>query len=234
MDLKVLYEDNDVLVIDKPAGIVVFHEKDDGKRDPKTVIDYLIEEKPELKQVGQSPRYGVVHRLDKDTSGVLLIAKTDEALIFFQKQFKNREVEKKYIALATGPLREDSGVIETLIGRSPADPRKQKCYPMDEVGIGRRLAKSEYAVLQRFKQFTLIEMNMKTGRKHQLRAQLTYLHHPIAGDTLYEFKDSPKIEGLTRQFLHAAYIKIETPSHGAQEFHSPLPEDLQNILTTLT
>src|SRR5579863_1610082 len=112
MDFKTLYEDDDVLAIDKPAGVVVFSE---GNNTEKTLIDYLIEQKPELKSVGEAPRYGIVHRLDKDTSGVLLVAKSAEGLIFLQKQFKNREVEKKYTALVTGALKDEKGVIHTLI-----------------------------------------------------------------------------------------------------------------------
>lgn len=230
MELEIIYEDNNVLVVDKPASVSVFPE---GTITEKTLIDYLIEEKPELKSSGEAPRYGVVHRLDKDTSGVLLIAKNDEALIFLQKQFKNREVEKKYIALATGTFKEDSGVIETLMGRSPADPRKQKCYPVEEVGTGRRLAVTEYKILRKFEKFTLVELNMKTGRKHQLRAQLAHIHHPIAGDKLYGFKDSPQIEGLNRQFLHATLLKIKLPGGHTKEFISELPEDLKQVLEKL-
>ena len=123
MDFKIIYEDSDVLVVDKPAGIVVFAQ---AKTTRKTFIELLLEKYPELKNAGEAPRYGAVHRLDKDTSGVLLVAKNTEALIFLQKQFKNREVEKKYTALATGVVKEDAGTVHTLLGRSPQDPRKQK------------------------------------------------------------------------------------------------------------
>ncbi len=250
MDFKILYEDNDILAVDKPAGVVVF---DEGKNDGeprRTMIDLLLEKYPELKSVGEVPRYGIVHRLDKDTSGVLLVAKTAEALIFLQKQFKNREVEKKYIALATGALKEDSGTIETLIGRSPMDGRKQKAYSKDEnAPASAREAMTDYKVIQRFENpstplrasYTLVEVNMKTGRKHQIRCHLAYIHHPIAGDTLYGFKDSPRPEGLERQFLHASYVKIALPIRLAQvgpggiikEFNSDLPEELHNILKKL-
>jgi len=105
MDIKIIYEDDDVLVIDKPAGIVVFSENIGVSETPITLIDLLLEKHPKLVDVGPPPRYGVVHRLDKDTSGVLLVAKTNEGLIFLQKQFRNREVDKKYIALATGIIK---------------------------------------------------------------------------------------------------------------------------------
>ena len=233
MDIKTIFEDEDVLVIDKPAGMVVFHEALNMKHETNTVIDVLIEEKPELKTVGEAPRYGVVHRLDKDTSGLLLIAKTQEGLIFFQKQFKNREVDKKYLALATGAIKDDFGKIETLIGRSPMDPRKQKTYAIDDEGQGRREAITEYRVLERFAHYTLLEVQIKTGRKHQIRCHLAFIHHPVASDKTYGFKDSPTPEGLTRQFLHAHYVKIQLLSGEQKELHSDLPEDLIKIINGL-
>ena len=239
MDLKILYEDNDMLAIDKPAGLIVFPEgpsfaeASEGKAN--YLIDVLLEKNPDLKNVGETPRYGIVHRLDKDTSGVLLVAKTPEALIFLQKQFKNREVSKKYIALATGLVKEDDGTIHTFIGRAKGDPRKQKAYALENgESKGLREAITEYKVLERFADYTLLEVQIKTGRKHQIRCHLAYLRNPIAGDKLYGFKDSPTPEGLTRQFLHAGYLKIQLPSGQMKEFNSDLPEDLEKILTGLT
>lgn len=228
MDLKILYEDGSVLVIDKPAGIVVFPE---GKSRGKTLIDYLIEKNPELKNVGEPPRYGVVHRLDKDTSGILLVAKKEEALTFLQKQFKNREVEKKYTVLVTNTIKEDEGRIETLISRSPADPRKQKVYPLDESAPqSAREAITEFRVQERFSEYTLLEVKIETGRKHQIRCHLAHIHHPVAGDKVYGFKDSPIPPGLNRQFLHASYIKIKLASGVVKEFNSELPRDLKKVL----
>ena len=240
--LEPIYEDNDVLVVDKPAGIIIFEESeiassqaprnDETKR--QTLINLLIEKNPELKNVGEAPRYGIVHRLDKDTSGVLLVAKTNEALIFFQKQFKNREVEKKYIALAVGNIKEDKGEIKTLIGRAPGDKRKQKAYLTNEPGSeGKREAITKYKVLQRFKDYTLLEIKIETGRRHQIRCHLSYIQHPIAGDKMYGFKNSPNPEGLDRQFLHAAYLKIQLPSGETKEFESGLPEELKKIINNL-
>jgi 23S rRNA pseudouridine1911/1915/1917 synthase len=231
MDVKIIYEDNDVLVVDKPAGIVIFLQ---GQTTENTLIDALIEKYPPLKSAGEAPRYGIVHRLDKDTSGILLVAKTTEALIFLQKQFKNREVSKKYLGLVTGQLKTDSGTIHTFIDRSPMDPRKQKAYALDSTeGTGKREAITEYQVLEKFKEYTLLEVQIKTGRKHQIRCHMAYIHHPVAKDTLYGFKDSPSPTGLHRQFLHASYIKITLPSGQIKEFTSPLPEDLQKTLTNL-
>jgi 23S rRNA pseudouridine1911/1915/1917 synthase len=231
MDYKILYEDQDMMVVDKPAGIVVFPE---GQTKENTLIDLLIDQKPELKEAGEAPRYGIVHRLDKDTSGVLLVAKTKEALKFLQKQFINRGVEKEYLALATGALKDEKGVIHTLITRSKSDPRKQKAsWLQDAKPEGKREAITHYKVIQKFKDFTLVELDMKSGRKHQIRTHLAYIHHPIAGDKLYGFKDSKQPEGLTRQFLHASDLKIETPQGEIKEFHSELPKDLKNVLDNL-
>lgn len=226
MDIKIIYEDKDLLVVDKPAGVVVFPE---GQTKEKTLIDYLLEKYPNLADIGSPPRSGIVHRLDKDTSGILLVAKTSESLIFLQNQFINREVEKKYVCLVEGDIKEDRGEIKTLIGRAQGDKRKQKAYPLNETGPGKREAVTEYKVLKRYKNFTLLEVQIKTGRKHQIRCHLSYIHHPIAGDKMYGFKNSPVPSGLTRQFLHASYLKIKILSGEVKEFYSELPEDLKHV-----
>ena len=230
MDIKIIYEDNDILVVDKPANIVVFPE---GKTTENTLIDALVEKFPELKDAGEPPRYGIVHRLDKDTSGVLLVAKNAEALIFLQKQFKNREVEKKYVCLVEGVMENDSGVIETLIARAKGDPRKQRAYSPINAPKSAREAITEYKVLERFKDYTLLEVEIKTGRRHQIRCHFSYLKHPIAGDKLYGFKNSKIPDGLTRQFLHAQKLKIQLPNGKIQEFISELPEDLEKVKNNL-
>jgi len=236
MDIKKIYEDKDVLAIDKPAGIVVFPE---GQTTENTLIDTLIEKYPGLKSVGEAPRYGIVHRLDKDTSGILLVAKSNEGLIFLQKQFKNREVEKKYICLVEGSMEADSGKIETLIARAKGDPRKQKVYSAINAPKSAREAVTEYKVLKRYNDYTLLEVQIKTGRRHQIRCHFSYLKHPIAGDKLYSFKNSKRPgdtgypEGLTRQFLHAAYLKIQLPDGQKKELVSELPEDLKKVINNL-
>ncbi len=231
MEIPVIFEDAAVLIVEKPAGIPVFSE---GNITEKTVIDYLIEQNPALTKAGEAPRYGVVHRLDKGTSGLLAVAKTSEALIFFQKQFKNRDIRKKYLALATGTIPNDVGTIEAAIGRSPKDPRKQKAYlPGELLKPDAREAVTAYTVLQRFTSYTLLEVEIKTGRKHQIRCHLAHIHHPLAGDALYGFKDSPQLPGLTRQFLHASYMKLTMPDGQMKEFHSNLPTDLKIILKGL-
>jgi len=238
MDIKIIYEDNDILVVDKPAGVIVFPEGESLKSGEKTLIDYLIEKYPELKNAGETPRYGIVHRLDKDTSGVLLVAKSTEVLIFLQKQFKNREVEKKYVCLVEGTIKEDKGEIKTLIARSPRDGRKQKAYNENEpdpkgTPKSAREAITEYKVLEDFKKYTLLEVEIKTGRRHQIRCHFSYLQHPVAGDKLYGFKNSKPPKGLTRQFLHAQKLKIQLPTGKTEEFISELPEDLKTVLKNL-
>jgi 23S rRNA pseudouridine1911/1915/1917 synthase len=204
MKPKILYEDSDVSVIDKPAGV----NSDDFKKR--------------------------VHRLDKDTSGILLVAKNDESLEFLQRQFKERTAEKKYLALVVGNLKNKQGKIETLLGRSPGDRRKQKVYSALAPGTeGKRKAVTEYGVLQRFENYDLIEAEPKTGRKHQIRAHLSYLGHPIAGDKMYGFKNQPCPNELKRQFLHANYLKIKLIDGAEKEFHSDLPEDLKIVLENL-
>jgi 23S rRNA pseudouridine1911/1915/1917 synthase len=247
MELKIIYGDNDLLVVDKPAGIVVCPEAV-RLRDPQArrkrsdervfnegpfLINELIKQHPELKNVGEPPRYGIVHRLDKDTSGILLVAKNNEALAFFQKQFKNREVGKKYIALAVGNIKQDSGIIESLIGRSPQNRLKQKAYPETELGPGRREAITEYKVLKRFQDYTLLEVSPKTGRKHQIRCHLTHIGHPIAGDKLYGFKNQPWPKMLNRLFLHACNLRVKLLSGFEEEFVSEIAEDLADVLENL-
>ena len=250
MEIKIIYEDNDILVVDKPAGIVVYPEESrrvfPKSENPSTssgsLIDELISEYPDLKNAGEYPRYGIAHRLDKDTSGVLLVAKSTEALIFLQKQFKNRGVEKKYVCLVEGTIKEDKGEIKVLMARSPKDGRKQKAYLEGEPHpVSAREAITEYKVLKDFEKYTLLEVEIKTGRRHQIRCIFSYLQHPIAGDKLYSFKNSKTPAGLKRQFLHAHKIKIQLPFDAAQgkpkgeikEFISELPEDLSFVLKNL-
>lgn len=220
IDMIRIYEDENVQVFDKPAGV---NSDDFEKR---------------------------VHRLDKDTSGIFLVAKNEKTLEFLQKQFQERKVIKKYLALIVGNLREEEGkgdeakasssplantrVIETLLGRSPKDRRKQKVFlPNQPEAKGKREAVTEYKTLQRFKDYDLVEVSPKTGRKHQIRAHFAHLNHPIAGDKLYGFKNQPCPKELNRQFLHASYLKINLPTGAEKEFSSELPEELDKIVKSL-
>lgn len=237
MEITILYEDENVLAVDKPAGITVFPET---KVNEKTLADLLLELHPWFKAVGQPPRYGIVHRLDKETSGILLVAKNNETLASLQDQFKKRLVEKKYLTLTVGKIKDKRGVIETLIGRAPKDRRKQKAYPKigAEEKTGLREAKTIWQKRGEFSDktniYTLLEVQPKTGRKHQIRCHLAYLGHPAAGDNLYSFKNQPTPKALTRQFLHASYLKIKLPDGKEIEIKSDLPPDLTQILKNLT
>lgn len=230
MKLKIIYEDENLLAIDKLAGIVVYSEKPIHE---KTLIDYLLENYPDLKNTGKAPRYGIVHRLDKDTSGIILIAKNNKSLNYLQKQFKESKVIKKYLALVVGKIEQNQGKIETLIGRSFKDGKKQKVYlPIspESKKKGLRTAETFYKVIERFNNFSLFEVEPKTGRKHQIRCHLSYILHPIAGDKIYGFKNQSIPKNLKRQFLHANYLKIKIPSNKIKEFKSDLPEDLKIVL----
>lgn len=222
---KVIYENNDLLVIDKPAGMIV---DNIPKRVHRLPSPLLGEEGVKVKM------NHLVHRLDKDTSGVLIVAKNDKTLEFLQKQFKERRVEKKYIALIVGHLKTKQGIIETLIGRSPKDRRKQKVFLAGEPDSqGKREAVTKYKVLKRLKNFDLVEITPKTGRKHQIRCHFAYLGHPIVGDKMYGFKNQILPKGLKRHFLHASYLKIKLPDGKEKEFQSDLPEDLKSVLEKL-
>ncbi|KKQ76734.1 MAG: Pseudouridine synthase [Parcubacteria group bacterium GW2011_GWC1_38_6] len=203
MSFEKIFEDNDILVINKPAGI--------------NSDDFPLR----------------VHRLDKDTSGVLLIAKNESTLSDLQKQFKERKVKKKYIALIIGHLKDKLGTIETFIGRAPKNRLRQKIYisqtPNDK---GKREAKTQYRLLKRFSDYDLIEVVPITGRKHQIRAHMAYINHPVAGDKVYGFKNQKNPEGLKRQFLHSNYLKIRV-NNKDMDFEAKLPEELTIVLTNI-
>ncbi len=226
--IKIIYEDKDLFVIEKPPGIVVFFEKGEKEED---LIAILSKKFPKLKEVGEPPRYGAIHRLDRETSGILLVARNNESFDFFKKQFKLRNVKKKYLALVWGRMKEDKERIETLIGRSPKDRRKQKVYLFEGPKSERKKkAISEYEVLERFKEYTFLEVTIMTGRKHQIRTHLSYLGYPIAGDKSYSFRKQIDPKNLKRQFLHAYYLKIKMPSGKKMEFNSELPDELKKVI----
>jgi 23S rRNA pseudouridine1911/1915/1917 synthase len=204
--VETIFEDEDLLVIDKPAG----KNSDDF---PKRI-----------------------HRLDQDTSGILLIAKNDKALDFFQKQFKDKEIQKRYVLLVVGKLKTKEGEIKTLLARGGNDRKKQRVFSLFEPGAERKNLKeaiTKYKVIEEFENFTLVEASPLTGRRHQLRVQFSYLGHPIAGDKLYGFKNQLCPEGLKRQFLHSDYLKIKLINGKTKEFHSDLPEELKIILKNI-
>ena len=239
MELKVIYEDDNILAIEKPPGIVVFSAASEGEprqrrekpQKEKTLINHLLKKFPPLRKAGKAPRYGIVHRLDKDTSGILLVAKNNKTLKFLQQEFKSRKPIKKYIILVVGNIKNNFGKIETLIGRGIKNRKKQKVFlPFEPKAKGKRKAITEYKILRRLSEYTLVEATLKTGRKHQIRCHFAHLGHPVAGDKMYGFKNQVLPHGLKRHFLHAFYLKIRLPEGQEKELKSPLPKDLKKVL----
>jgi len=229
VEIKIIYQDESLLVVNKPSGVVVY-----SKSNKKGLIDYLLANHPELAKTGAPPRYGLVHRLDKETSGVILVAKNKNSLRFLQKQFKKRKVIKKYRALVVGKIEENNRKIETLIGRSPSNRKKQKVFlPYQPKSKGKRKAITKIKILKRFAKFALLQAQPITGRMHQIRVHLSYINHPIAGDKKYGFKNQPCPKGLNRLFLHAYWLKIKTPKGKTKAFKCPLPNNLKKIIKNL-
>jgi 23S rRNA pseudouridine1911/1915/1917 synthase len=223
--LAIVYEDDDILVIDKPAGMIV-HPSAGHMRG--TLAHAVLGHDPEIEGVGGEQRPGIVHRLDKDTSGLIVVAKNDRAHRHVQRQFKARTVEKTYLALLDGRPPTDRGRIEAPIGR---DPRERKRMAVVRADLGRE-AVTDYRLLEAFPNHTLVEALPRTGRTHQIRVHFAFLGCPVAGDSVYGRK-RPTLP-LTRHFLHAARLKLALPSNGAlHTFEVPLPPELAAILAGL-
>jgi 23S rRNA pseudouridine1911/1915/1917 synthase len=218
--LKIIYEDEDLLVVDKPPGLTVHPAPGHYSG---TLVNAVLAHVPGLK-AGEASRPGIVHRLDKDTSGLIIVAKNAQAHLKLAEQFKNRTVTKIYLALVQGQLTPDEGIIEANIGRSPRDRRQ-----MAVVSRGRAAA-TRYKVIQRIGNYTLLEVRPQTGRTHQIRVHLAAIGFPVVGDGTYGAK-SPF---LARQFLHAHQLGFKLPSTGEyREFQSELPPDLALTLQKL-
>ncbi len=227
-DVKIIYDDDDILAVNKPAGLLV-HCAENSKE--PTLVDWLVKNYPEIKNIGEdSMRPGIVHRLDKDTSGVLLVAKNQKTFEYLKSQFQSRKIKKKYLALIYGNLKDKEGVIELPIGKSKSDFRKKST----QKAIGKiREAVTEYKVIKRFSGHTLIEVYPKTGRTHQIRVHLKAIGYPIICDKLYGFKKQECPFGLNRQFLHANSLEFNLPAGGRIKLEADLPDDLQNVLNML-
>lgn len=236
MKIKILYEDKDVLVIDKPSGIAVHP---DGRNRAKTITDWVLKNYPKLKGVGEPiksndqeiDRPGIVHRLDRETSGVLVIVKNSKAFEYFKKQFMDRKIKKVYHAVISGWPKNDKGVINKPIGRSPSDFRKRLA------GRGARgelrEAVTEYKVLKRFSdkknKFSYIEVYPKTGRTHQIRVHMKFLSLPVAGDTLYA-PNNPVPSSTKRMMLHAKSIEFKNPKGKIIKIESELPKEFKSLI----
>lgn len=222
--IRILYEDADVVAVDKPPGMVVHL---GAGNHTGTLVNALLHRFGQLSAAGGAERPGIVHRLDRDTSGVLLVARTDNAHRALAAQFAGREVEKIYLALAHGLVRQDHGFFDLPIERDPVRRTRMTA----RTGRG-RTALTEYAVLRRFDKMrlTYLEIRLHTGRTHQIRVHLSGAHHPIVGDTLYGASAQPPIP-LERFFLHAHRIGFTSPGTGQRiVVESPLPSDLAGAL----
>lgn len=265
MKIKVLYEDSNVLAIDKPSGISVHP---DGRSKEKTITDWVLKNYPKMKNVGEPmsaetdgikrdiARPGIVHRLDKDTSGVLILAKNQKAHAFLKKQFMDRGVKKVYNAIVSGFMKDDRGVINKPIGRSPSDFRR---YLSGRGARGTmREAITEYKVLKRFEapaskifssydhpsdgslgaknfqkpsleKFTFLEIKPKTGRTHQIRVHMKFLNHPVVCDSLYNPNGACPKE-LSRMALHAKSIEFKDLKGKIIKIESPLPPEFKKVV----
>jgi len=222
--LNIAYENADVIVVDKPAGMVVHPAF--GHRSG-TLVNALLAHCPDLAGIGGQIRPGIVHRLDKDTSGLIVVAKSDAAHQQLQNQFKERLVHKTYLALTEGVLTAPCGVIDAPIGRDPLHRQRMAVQRR-----GGREARTEYRVQEYFPQNSLVAAEPVTGRTHQIRIHFAFIGHPIVGDRVYGF--SKQRLGLQRQFLHAARLAFALPGSGQfVEFRSELPSDLASVLTAL-
>ncbi len=232
MTLPIVYEDENILAINKPAGIAV-HKV--SPTDPQeTVADILVRERPYLAGIGESPlRPGIVHRLDKETSGIMVIGKNQAAFEYLKKQFQEHTIKKEYMALVYGHPKEQRGTIDLPLGKLGT---KQTTQLKGKRELTEREAETAYERVRTFGPpaggYTLLKVMPKTGRTHQIRVHLKAIGCPIVGDKLYA-GSRPMPQGLDRMFLHAQRIELRTPDGKALTLEADLPEDLQNALSVL-
>jgi 23S rRNA pseudouridine1911/1915/1917 synthase len=222
IDLAIVYEDCDIMVVDKPAGLVVHPAPGHASG---TLVNAVLAHCPDL-SINGSIRPGIVHRLDKDTSGLLAVAKTDRGMSSFVEQMKNHEVLKEYLALVDGIPDPPEAVIEGPIGRNLADRKRMDIVP------GGRPATTKYRVIERFEHNALLLVRIYTGRTHQIRVHLSHVGHPVTGDPVYGKRQSSL--KISRPFLHAAKLGFRLPATGEyREFTAVLPPELKNTLSEL-
>jgi 23S rRNA pseudouridine1911/1915/1917 synthase len=222
--LDIQYEDADVIVLNKPAGLVV-HPAPGHPRG--TLVNALLHHAPEIDLAG-SNRPGIVHRLDKDTSGLMVVAKSDRAHAALLRQWAERSVTKEYLALAHGAIEPEKGTIDAPIGRDPFNRQRMA------VVQGGRPAVTHFRVLRRFADATLLELDLESGRTHQIRVHLAFIGHPLVGDAVYGAKAAGPTVAAPRQFLHASRLGFMLPNGEPVSFASALPPDLQMTLDRLS
>lgn len=224
IDIEIIYEDDDVAVVNKPQGMVVHPAAGNYTG---TLVNALLSRCSNLSGINGEIRPGIVHRIDKDTSGVLVIAKNDNAHKKLSEQIKEHSVNRIYVAIVEGVIKNDSGVINLPIGRHPVERKK-----MAVVSKGGRNAVTHFKVIERFKENTLIEAKLETGRTHQIRVHMAYIGHPLVGDPVYGYKKQKyKLKG---QALHAMTLGFIHPTKGEyMEFSAPLPDYFNELLRKL-
>ncbi len=227
--VRVVDETDDYLVIDKPSGLLV-HPAPSQKT--STLVDFLLDHVPSIKGVGDAKeRPGIVHRLDREASGLMVVAKTKKAYAHLKKQFQAHEIKKEYLALVNGKPSKDFDLIETPIGRKKGKGRMSARAAAQE---GDKDARTHYDVLERYPQATLVKVRTETGRMHQVRVHMKSIGHPLVGDDLYTQSkhETTSLRNL-RLFLHAATLGFKDLSGEWREYHSELPPELDAILETL-
>ena len=218
---EVIYEDIDLAIINKPAGLTVYPAPGHPSH---TLVNAMLRRFPDLSTFGSSPRPGIVHRLDKDTSGLMVIARNEQARLNLVEQFKSRSVIKKYLVLVKGKIVPERGAIDAPIGRDPADRKR-----MAIISRGRQ-ASTGYRVKRYMNGYSLLEVRIQTGRTHQIRVHFAAIGYPVIGDAVYGVKSTL----LKRQFLHAYFLEISLPGSGqTRSFTCGLPEDLSNALASI-
>lgn len=228
--IDVVYEDKDIIVLNKQAGVSVHPSINEPEG---TLVNALIVKYPEIKNVGDDPiRPGIVHRLDKDTSGLLVVAKNQKTFEFLKKEWQEGRVVKKYLTLVWGHPKKENGEIKSELARSPKEFRKRIVVKPGKNALAGKLAVTNYKVIKKYQEFSLVEVSPKTGRMHQIRVHMASIGHPVVGDKVYGGKrETP--EGLTRQFLHASYLKFSLPNGSSMAFESDIPADLEKIVAKL-
>ena len=223
LPLEIVYEDEYLLILDKTPGMVV-HPAPGHYED--TVVNALLARYPDLQNIGSEQRPGIVHRLDRDTSGLLIVAKDARTQTLLIEQMQRHEIIKRYIALVEGVVSLDQGSIDAPIGRDP-----QNRQQMAILATGSREARTHFRVLERFARHTLLLLQLETGRTHQIRVHLKAIGHPVVSDPMYGSGNSIRNTRLRRQFLHASQLHFTHPITGAElHFEIPLPADLQEVL----
>lgn len=222
--VPVIYEDNDIIVVNKPKGMVVHPAN--GNPDGTLVNAILAMCKDSLSGIGGKIRPGIVHRLDKDTSGLLIVAKNDIAHMEMSKQIQERKVTKRYIALVRGIITEDEATIDIPIARSTKDRKKMA---VDSKG---KNAVTHFKVLKRYDKYTLLDIKIDTGRTHQIRVHMSYVGHPVVGDMVYS--NGKNEFGIEGQMLHAKYLEFKHPVTGEElKLEAPIPEYFEEVLQKL-